>query len=222
MLLNISMGCESDLVRDRNSYSKLEGQRRKTSRGGCSAETQVTKAHWPKPCLLVPLPLPVYPEECGYFMLLPASMLYLFFQIQLKCYSFLESLFWAALVHISFSGLTCPLYVRLKWHCEGQFSGSRHWYRVWGTTYLFKVNICEWKTEEANGVEKDIKLWLRSDKALANPVGTLERALPIRMSIWGPKWPRFYILVWVNHWMWVPQEGCDFGQGSSLQLRLTL
>lgn len=33
ILLNVPMGCESDLGSDRNNYSKLEGQRRKTSRG---------------------------------------------------------------------------------------------------------------------------------------------------------------------------------------------
>lgn len=219
MLLNVSMGYESDLGSRRDSYSKLEGQRRKTSRGGDgSAETQVTKPTGPHLASLyhyvytqrnVVTSLCSLPQCCIYFSTFNWNVI--------PSWRVFSEQLWFI---FSCSGLTWPLHVRLKWRCAGSVLWGRHWYKVQGMTYLFKVNIYVWKIEEADRVEKDIKLWLRSEQALANPVGTLKRALPIRVSILGPKWPGFYNPVWLSHWMFVPQEGCDFGQGSSLQLRL--
>lgn len=139
------MGCESDLGKHRGGYSKLEGPR-----GLLEEEMVELRPRWqeltmPRTCLLLfAQSIACTWRKCAYLTLLPASILYAFSQIQLKCHSFPESLVWAALVHIWVSSLALDLHIcqakMAQWGFEsleaefglqGIYSGSTFVNRGW-------------------------------------------------------------------------------------------
>lgn len=106
------MGCESDLGKHRGGDSQLEGPRSLLEEEMVELRPRWQELTMPRTCLLLfAQSIACTWRKCAYLTLLPASISYAFSQIQLKCHSFPESLFWAALVHIWVSSLALELHI---------------------------------------------------------------------------------------------------------------